>query len=392
MTFTNSKEMNNKNHKLKINKMVLGLSKDLINIIYSYLGLQDLKQLALTSKNLYGDELRKRWLIQRAVDACFYSERCFLGPIKQWNICYDKELFNSLIHERLERVGIHELQILNDGYIKVNNNGIIKIYDHFDKEIKFRLTNFLQIPLDKQQIIISNLIKFMYDLWGSAEKYNQNMLTSSCIPVNNYFPFFSLYKSIEDFLSKLFEKRSVLRVFIYKKLVELHDLTRSSKLYDHQPHGLFDICTFDSISNQFQYRYDSFDTISNQFNLKKFICYCGPLDYTDLDTILDICSWLQTNAKGYLYDYLSFRFDELIDLSNDEEHTAYDYQMFELKQELTKPYDSFNSKKDKLFSLFSSANYMIHDEMEKAIDYRWKRENGEVTSEEDDDEDEDDDY
>lgn len=365
--------MNNKNHKLKINKMVLGLTKDLINIIYSYLGLTDLRQLALTAKALYGDELRKRWVIQRAVDACFYSERCFLGPIKQWNICYDKELFNSLLIQRLESVGMHELQILDDGYIKVNNNGIIKIYDHFDKEIKFRLTNFLQVPLDKQQIIISNLIKFMYDLWGSAEKYNQNMLASSYIPTNNYFPFFSLYKSIEDFLSKLFEKISVLRGLIYKKLVDLHNLTRSSKLYDHQ-------------------YYDSFDTISNQFNLKKFICYCGPLDYTDLDTILDIGSWLQSNAKEYLYDYLSFRFDELIDLSNDEEHTAYDYQMFELKQELSKPYDSFDSKKDKLFSLFTSANYMIHEEMEKAIDYRWKRENGEVTSEEEDNDEEDDDY
>lgn len=348
--------------------MFLELSKDIKNIIYSYLRLLELNQLALTSKILYNDELRKKWMIQRSVDACFYSERCFLGPIKRWDLCYDKELFYTLVNQRLQNTGIHELQILDDGYIQVNNNGLIKIYhpQDFDKVIKFRLTSFLQTPLYNQQIIISNLVKFMYDLWFTAEKYNQNMLISSCIPVGNYFPFFSLYLSIEDFLKKVFEKVTHLRRFIYKKLTELHHLTKESKLYKEQS-------------------YNMFRSSSNQFNIKKFICYCGPLNYIDLDTILDIGMWLNEHANQYLYDYLSFRFDELIDLSSDEEHTSYDHQMLELKQELSKPYDFTYSKKDKLFFLFTSANYMIHEEMEKAIEYRWKRENGELTSDEEDD-------
>ena len=345
--------------------MILSLYNDVINIIYTFLDLSNLLNIGLVSKQLYLDVHRKDQILRRVVDAHFYANRCWFGPIHNWTILknhYDKDKFIKLYFECLEKVGIHDLEILVNTHIKVIKSNIV--YDHrtFDQTIKFRREEFLELALSRQQNIIKVLIKYMYDLWAHAQKYKQDMTKSSY----HYLNFYSLHKSIEYFLQYVFEVNSNLRSFIIDNLIWLNDATKSSKIHDD-----------DDI-----YHHD--DILSNGFKIENFISYCGTQEFYLLDEILDIGDWLLKNTKEYLYDYLDFRFENLIDLSSDEENRSYDYFMVKLKQELSKPYDQNYTKKDKLFQLFTSANYMIHGEMEKAIEYRLKRENGEFTSEDED--------
>jgi len=122
-------------------------------------------------------------------------------------------------------------------------------------------------------------------------------------------------------------------------------------------------------------RYDNQTLNSNQFNVAEFIVNLDDCMFNELDIILDIGSFLSTIEDHHmlLYHYLYERFHYFVDADYEEEAEANDCFVQDFIEDLNQEFNEIKSKKEKLFELFTLANYMIHDEFNWALDFRLKR-------------------
>jgi hypothetical protein len=253
--------------------------------------------------------------------------------------------------------------------IVLNNNGIIKTFhrEEFDINIYFFVKDFLELDSQKKIIILSNLFQLLYDLWKYAEHHKQDMTKSRSIPVNNFFDLYSLYESIQHFIQRVFLEEKNIRDWIVARLLEMKMNTEDSTLYPEK-------------------NYTYFENTPNQYNISNFFCTLGECDFSDLDTILDVGTYLSKIDSMYLYEYLYTKFDVLIDLGNDDELVCYDDLVEDFIEKMEEPYEPNITKKEKLFNLFMEANYTIQDDFDLALTYRLRRYRGEEISKSEDEE------
>lgn len=378
--------------------LLVNQPEDQKNLIFCYLPLPDLVSLGLVSKDLYKNKTRRKWVIQRAVDAHFYRQRCSSGPIKNWTlfilyVCpYDE--FLRLYFHRLKNVGIRDVEpifennsiskikLCNNGLvsyfckIKLCNNGFISYLSkkEFQREIMMFPLDFINLDLILKKEILKNLGQYIYDLWKYAEQYNQDLDISGDIPRNNFFDFFCLLESIEYFIKRVFIEDRTFRDEIMILLFELEEKTKNSKPYKAR-------------------RYDYFSKNSNQFDIDAFVSTMDNCQFDELDTILDVGEYLSKYERPFCYHYLRERFDTFLDLSFTEEIRLYDEQVPDFIEDLEKVYEeTIITKKDKLYQLFILSNYNVHEEFELALSYRLRRFNGEIQSDVEEEDPEDYDY
>jgi len=318
------------------------------DFIFQKLRLEDLINLSLVCKSLHQDETRKKWTLQRTVDGYFYSCLFSSGPIVLFkaNLFYNtlcpRKKFTDMRLHRLLDISIRDICKTSTGIICWNNGMLL---EDVRKYRKFDIPHWDFIKLDEttKTKILENLFQYLYDMFLYAEKYGQSIS-------NDYsFELFYLYQSIMDLMKFVFCEDKSARQFVWKLLCD------------------FSIKTLNRSEN-------------NSFDLCKFVKTCDDTEFTNLDKILEIGSFLKSkDLKFYLYKYLEIRFDTLIDLGRDPDLVSYDECIKDFIQDCQKQYNHNKTKKEYLFDLFRYAEYDLMYEFDCAVSYRLRRYRGEIT-------------
>ena len=376
------------------------------NLIYSCLTVSELKNLGFICWKLYKDEIRRKWLLQRVVDGYFYtnfnSRCCSLGPIKfeswfDFLKFFNKNDFLDLYLYRLQNIKMSN-DLSQDGkWIRINNNGVISFQDNDNLYISgLERIEFSKLEPEIQKRIIMNVINYLYDIWKDAEAKNQKIYQYS-----SGYVFRSLHLCMLKFLQDIFINCKEIRFFLFDSLLDLQNRTKlkDDNTDDHNqfPESLY-LSKYGSFTNQFNihmfFEYIDYGSFTNQFNIHMFFEYIDECFFNNLDRILDIGSFLsELNQESVLYFYFYERFSSFIELGDKDEAELNDPLVEDFVNNLNKPYDEIQTKKQKLLQLFTLCNYNIHTEFENACVYRCKRARGEIEEDWDEDSDrEDDDY
>lgn len=328
------------------------------DFIFQHLRLGDLINLSLVCKSLHQDETRKKWTIQRTVDGYFYSCRFSTGPIR----CFKADLFYKTVCpmkkfidmrlQRLSEISIRDICRTSTGIICWNNG--LREDDRQHRKFDIPHWSFIELDETTKTKILQNLVQYLYDMFLYAEKYGQHMSQY------NSFELYYLYQSIINFLKFTFVEDQSMREFVWKLLCDYStkiDGTNNSKSYN-------------SFTNLYA---------SDVFDLSTFIETCHDTEFTSLDKILEIGSFLKSkDLKLYLNIYLDLRFDTLIDLGKDPDLVSYDECIEDFIQECNKEYSPNKTKKEYLFELFQYTEYNIMYEFDCALSYRLRRYRGEI--------------
>lgn len=209
-------------------------------------------------------------------------------------------------------------------------------------EIPFFIQPFLTLPTSDKYLIIENLVRYLTDIWIYARKHK----------ISGLF----LFSIFENILKEIFiHDEDTIRINI---LNELSTFSKKTKM-----------------NQKISYHFKD----SQQYIIEQFICDLGLCYWKDLPILIDIADLLERYDEMYLYEFLYETFQPFIDCQNTSEDEY--IELFE--DEWMNHMSCGKTYKDRLFELFTSCHYMVHEEFERAIDFRIKRFHGMNIEEED---------
>jgi hypothetical protein len=224
---------------------------------------------------------------------------------------------------------------------------------------------------DKEKsLIIKNLVQYLFDVWKywkfAQESFSQGLLTNKNIQLfrigdtNFHYTQIHLFSTFENILKSIFvQENNKWRLDILNELNSFCSQTKTKQ-------RLFP-------RNRFSYNFSE----PYRYTLDQFICSLSLYYWKDLSTIISIADVLERFDEMYLYDFLYEIFQPFIDcqyLSSMDEDEYSDLFSDQLSKKYHLSWEKTN--KDRLFELFSSCHYMVHQELEFAIEFRIKRLDG----------------
>jgi hypothetical protein len=216
--------------------------------------------------------------------------------------------------------------------------------------IHFMMDPFLELDMKDKNCIIDNLINYLYELWRYAEQKNQFIRGTS-------FDFLSIYLSIENIIKHIFIYDSSMSDKIFNSLQELRSKTKKSR-----------------IMNCGTFIYDFIE--SNRYSIDYFVSSINLKYWKDLEVIIRIADFFERYDIDYLYGFFYSIFSPFIDYmyvySEYEDQYIDDFEDRLYQFYITKENKQITNK-ERLFELFSSCLYLIHDEFDRAIKYRKER-------------------
>jgi hypothetical protein len=263
-----------------------------------------------------------------------------MNIVKDWDLFHlsicPKEIYHQMIIIILKKVNIKDIE----DYEAKNFKHVMEINHHI----------ISKSSLNDKLEIIDNLVNYLFSLWKYGEEKSQDMksLTS--------FDYYKLFNSIENFLNIMFIHGSYeVRLKIMNELVSLNQKTKDSK-------------ELVAVSGN----YDLFHMDTNQYNHLYFIQGLNIFCYwtSDLDTIIDMGMFFGDYNPLFLYFYLYEIFNPFLTINGTHHSLIADDYIEDFCYKLEEKYHMDMTYKDKLFQLFTLANYMIHDEFENVIENR----------------------
>jgi hypothetical protein len=290
---------------------LLIIPQDHKNLIYYFLSINDLVNLSETCKTFYRDENRKEFIQRKLVDSCFYSSPPLL---KESHF----HMFPNIINIYFQ-------------YLKTLQMKEIKY------PIPFFINPFLSLdPNERHQIVQSIFKSYGYYYFKYIEE--QNMETLSHCEV--------LFISIENILKEIF----------------INDED------DIRKRVLDEFSFFNKFINNINVYYHNI-TLTESFLFSLNLKY-----WKDLEKIIQIANVLEIYDQDSLYEFLYELFQPFIDYQNMNSIKEDKYvESFENKLEQIYHISPKKIYKDRLFELFTSCHYMIHQEFEWAIEFRLDR-------------------
>lgn len=314
-------------------------------IIYSYLNISDLLSLGTTCKNMNKDSALKNIICMKILKLYLYRD-VKMNIVKDWNLFHSsicpKEIYHQQIIIILKKVNIKDIE----HYEAKNFKSGMEINHHA----------ISKSSLNDKLEIIENLVNYLFSLWRYAEEKSQDMKS---LPS---FDYYKLFNSIENILNIMFiHDCHQIRLKIMNELVSLNQRTKDSK-------KLIDV----SRNHHQRYNYDLFHIDTNQYNYLYFIKGLNIFCYwtNDLDTIIDIGIFFGDYNPLFLYFYLYEIFNPFLTINGTHHSLIADDYIEDFCYKLEEKYHMDMTYKDKLFELFTLANYMIHDEFENVIEQR----------------------
>jgi len=304
------------------------IPQDHKNLIYQFLSIKDLLHLGQTCKAIHHDEKRIQIIQKKIIDSCFYAQS--IKPVLKESLI---QIYPNVMNDYFHR--LKTIQITDTSNYQISY------------PIPFFISPFLMLPVNVRSLIVKNLTRYLYDLWMYAQ---DNQITP--------YSSISLFDSLENILKEIFiyDIQSI-KVYILYELYEFSNKTKSSdRRYSKNRHSYF-------------------NTEPNRYTVDRFICSLGLRYWKDLECIIEIADLLESYDLMYLYDFLYEIFQPFIDWNyfRSEEHDEY---IYEFEDKLNESYDTHMTYKDRLFELFTSSEYMIHDEFKYVFEARRRRLDG----------------
>ena len=311
----------------KMNTNIIHIPQDHKNFIYERLSIRDLVNLSESCKSFYQDEKRKETIQKKLIDSCFYST---IPLLKELHVHIFPNIIN-LYFEHFKR-------------IKITHQSI----SHLKDTIPFFIGPFLSLSSNEKCLIITKLVDFLYDIW----KYAQDK--------EFYYININLFTTFENILKMVFRNESnTIQIYILNELSNFSNKTKNGqRIYT---------------KNRFTYNFNE----PNRYTIDEFICHLNLFYWKDLPLIIRIADVLESYDEMYLYDFLYEIFQRFIDCNYLNSMKEDEYVEL-LEEQLYKKYDMSCDKtyKDRLFELFTSCEYMIHQEFDWAMELRTMRLNG----------------
>lgn len=300
---------------------IIHIPQDHKNFIYDLLSIRDLLNLSESCKSFHQDEKRKEIIQNKLIHSCFYSNEPLLKE-------FHSDIFPNIMGFYLDR--FKKIKFTEQSMSHVKNN------------IPFFIGPFLSLPCDEKCLIITNLINYLYDIWKFAQ-------TKEFYYIN-----INLFSTFEYILKMIFRsENNLIQLYILNELSNFSNKTKNSqRIYT---------------KNRFSYNFNE----PNRYTIDEFICHLGLFYWKDLSIIIRIADVLESYDEMYLYDFLYEIFQPFIDCnylnSMKEDHYV---ELFE--EQLHQKYDMSCDKtyKDRLFELFTSCDYMIHQDFDWAMEVR----------------------